>query len=730
MKSVIGIFFFWAILFVAYSQNNKIDSLKSILEEGEVPGYDKLKIYGQLAFRYRNIDAHKTIEYSKLQLDLANEVNDTKNKAQALRNIGLGYQQIGESDSALIFCDRAIIIAKSNDHKMILGDAYNTVGNVLFRRGDLDSAAVIYQKSADIQKSIGEMGNMAGNLMNVGVILKERGYYSLALEKYNEAREIFENLDIPNGLASVYHSLAGLYEDLDEDEKALEFYAKTNELDVQTGNLVGKAITLNSMSDILLERGDTAKSIQNIHESINLLVQTDSKCRLDVPYTTLGNFYVGIKRLDSAFHYLNKGLNVSRDCGKQQNEVGLLNSLGQAYLIESNLDLALQQAKQAYRISKESNYRTDLSDASQLLFEIYSERNNYRLALKHYLEYDSIQEEIFNDKSNREIARVEAEFEFQKEKEAFEYEREIGKLELREEQRQQKNLIIIFSLVILASLIIVFIVLRYYQLKKKANEDLTLLNEEIKSQNEEIMQQRDQLESSNKKLLELDDEKNRLMSVVAHDLRSPLNQIKGLLKLIDLERKNPDKSYTEYIELASSSAERLSEMVSRILDINAIESGDLKINMQKTDLGEVCATVVKDYKITAENKNITVCEEFKEGESFAFVDANYFIQILQNLISNAIKFSPPDKEVFVCLFNQNDKIKLVIKDQGPGISEEDQEKLFNPFQTLSAKPTAGEDSLGLGLSIVKKYVDEMGGAIHCESELGKGTSFIIEFKQA
>lgn len=103
------------------------------------------------------------------------------------------------------------------------------------------------------------------------------------------------------------------------------------------------------------------------------------------------------------------------------------------------------------------------------------------------------------------------------------------------------------------------------------------------------------------------------------------------------------------------------------------------------------------------------------------------IQVLENLVSNAIKFSERGSEVILHVKSHDARTYVVVEDQGPGISKEDQKKLFGRFQKLSAQPTEGEASIGLGLSIVKKYIESMDGEIHCESELGVGTKFIISF---
>ena len=139
-------------------------------------------------------------------------------------------------------------------------------------------------------------------------------------------------------------------------------------------------------------------------------------------------------------------------------------------------------------------------------------------------------------------------------------------------------------------------------------------------------------------------------------------------------------------------------------------------------------TEIEGFKSKIEKKKLKVFLNL--NKVYANVDRQYLMQVIENLLSNAIKFSPPEKSIFLNLWVHEGKAHIGIKDEGPGISMEDQKKLFNKFQQLSAQPTAGESSTGLGLSIVKKYTELMNGNVWCESEPGKGAKFVVTFKKA
>jgi signal transduction histidine kinase/ligand-binding sensor domain-containing protein len=254
-------------------------------------------------------------------------------------------------------------------------------------------------------------------------------------------------------------------------------------------------------------------------------------------------------------------------------------------------------------------------------------------------------------------------------------------------------------------------------------------NLKLENQKAEIESKNNTLEQNNKDLYELNEEKNYVLEVVSHDLRSPINQIKGIATLFKLTSENLTEEQKENTLKIFKATERLTNMISKILNVNSIESRRIDLQMERVNLAEVVPSVADTFISMAKEKNITIGVSIESKNLYSSIDRNYFAQVLENLVSNALKFSEFNKNVFIVLKETKDKVVLQVKDEGPGISEEDKKKLFGRFQKLSARPTGGEQSIGLGLSIVKKYVEAMNGTVSCESNLGIGTTFIIEFEK-
>lgn len=249
---------------------------------------------------------------------------------------------------------------------------------------------------------------------------------------------------------------------------------------------------------------------------------------------------------------------------------------------------------------------------------------------------------------------------------------------------------------------------------------------EIENQSSEIEIQRKQLEKQNEKLQELNEEKNHLMGVLAHDLRNPMTSLLTIANLLKSESDQLQPDHVEYTNHMIGTLDRMNQMITRTLDIKASEAKDLQINWQAVNLAKVVGKVAGDFQDRANQKEIELRLELED--SHVEVDTNYTEQVVENLISNALKFSPKGKTIYIKVTKSESKAKIEIIDEGPGIHESEMEKLFGKYQKLSAQPTDGEKSTGLGLSIVKKYVEAMRGCVWCESELNKGANFMVEFE--
>ena len=256
------------------------------------------------------------------------------------------------------------------------------------------------------------------------------------------------------------------------------------------------------------------------------------------------------------------------------------------------------------------------------------------------------------------------------------------------------------------------------------------LEQKVEERTIQLNNKQEELERKNRALLELNAEKDELVNIVAHDLRSPLNQIRGMVNLIKLDVGKLSEDQKQYLSLISQSGERLGQMITNILNSSSNEGAKLSLTTEAINISDLAQELIIHYRTGAAEKNIELTFSPNPEPATALIDRGYCFQALENLVSNAIKFSPPETQVSITVDEVDQYIRVRVSDQGPGLTLRDQKRLFSRFQTLSAKPTAGEASSGLGLSISKRYIEAMQGKIGVESHPGQGATFYVLLPKA
>jgi signal transduction histidine kinase len=232
--------------------------------------------------------------------------------------------------------------------------------------------------------------------------------------------------------------------------------------------------------------------------------------------------------------------------------------------------------------------------------------------------------------------------------------------------------------------------------------------------------------AQNQKLNELNTEKNQLMAIVSHDLSSPFTAIRmWATTLIDTSKPS---DLAEAKEMILKTATFGLNTIQKIL---TIDKGEINIlNLQDVDIANLLKNLHERFKAEALQKNITLKFKASQNQETILTDKNLLERALQNLVSNALKFSHPGSEVGISSYNYDREMVFEVKDFGIGISEQDQSKLFERYSELNAKPTGKESSYGLGLSIVKRITEELGGSINVRSAVGQGSTFYLKLKQS
>ena len=253
--------------------------------------------------------------------------------------------------------------------------------------------------------------------------------------------------------------------------------------------------------------------------------------------------------------------------------------------------------------------------------------------------------------------------------------------------------------------------------KRKLEEEniiIRRLNEEIEKKNEELNY--------------LNQEKDRFMGIVSHDLQNHVGSMNLTLGLLKASVNVMSERQQAHIKRLDRSVSNMRTLMCDFLTVNRIQRGIINPLYNLVNMGNLVNEVVDRYEEVAARKNIKILFSNKCPDSYFSIDVSYLGIIVDNLISNAIKYSHKDKKVWVEISKKEKKYVLTIKDEGLGIPQKDMPNMFGRFQRLTPKPTDNEPTNGLGLSIVKDLVDALGASIVCKSKVAKGTTFTITFK--
>ncbi|MTI25685.1 tetratricopeptide repeat protein, partial [Fulvivirga kasyanovii] len=695
-----------------------------------------------LATSWENINADTSIYYSNLAIKLAQNIAYTDGEALALDAKAKAYIEKKEFKTAIETYEKGLYLLQSQgkDTGLPAGYLYSGMGYTYFYQGKIEPAATNFAKAIGIFEALHDSTRVMKAAMNAGVAYVEMGNYVRALELYQQAQHYAELMDKKAFAGLVSNNIGVIFRKQKAYPEAMEYFNKSFEIVSALGDTAGMANALNNLGLVYENSGDYEKALECYHKTMNLDKTTGNEYGIALTLNNIGLIRREQGRYDEAVESYEHSFTIMEELNNKWGQSKALNGLGEVYLDQELYPKAYRPLNEGYELADEISNTELLNQASFNLHKYYEAIGDPKNALKFYRIFYTTQDSLYNEENTKKLARMEAEYEFQKERDSLGFVQQ--KMALEAEQKISRQVLIqrVTAAGLIIVLLLAIIIWRYSRLKRKANFDLAERNIQIEAQNEEIIAQRDQLEERNRiveqqkyqleeineELKALNEEKNMLMGVVAHDLKSPLNQIVGL---IDIARKSVDNLPSEleiYLEKIHSSANSSTQMINRILDVGAIESKD-EVALNEVSIYPILKKNVEDFQVLARKKDIALHLSEGNPELRALVNESYYEQVIQNLISNAIKFSPKGKDVHISLSVAGNYVITQVTDEGPGISMEDQPKLFNKYEKLTARPTDGESSTGLGLAIVKKYVDAMQGMVTCESDPGKGSTFTISF---
>lgn len=608
--------------------------------------------------------------------------------------------------------DEFTVAAKNDDIIDAKIESQYLLADYYWQKGDYKESIALTTKVKEFAQkhNKGHWVAICNNLLGINTI--NNGNYEVAIGHLIEALNFYSDTNDKRGLASTYVNLGSAYYFLDDYPTALDFFIKSVTYSDDDDSKSANATALMNIGNINFRNGDYAKAkdyflqalersrydnnkvgVANCYNNIGISYKMLYDMEPAVKYLTeahelgeqignlkiqcvaiynLGFIELSSKNYDTALKYFERGFEIAESKDDKYNMVEGYFAFGNYYKDPDikQLDKALENFKKAFELAVEIKSLNILSLIEVSMSEIFEETNDFKTSLEYYKRYHNTKEKIFNETSDKKLKSIET----------------------------------------------------LYKVETALKE-----TENLRNQNAELDRLNEDLKDANTRLHKLNIEKTEFMNIAAHDLKNPLLGIKGVAELLRFDEDLPRDEFDSYLDMIIFSSGNMFQIIKNILNVNLIEEGKLTFHFEKFDVAELINKLILSYNLPANNKNIKINYCNNLSDKILKSDKHLIYQVFDNLISNALKYSPQQSEICIKAYNDDKKSKLIFEvvDNGPGFSQEDKTKLFGKFSKLSAQPTGGEQSSGLGLFIVNKLLTILKGEVTLESEKGKGSKFII-----
>lgn len=688
--SLAGVLFFLNLN--AEAQNYaKIDSLNAaLLQISSDP--EKADTYNQLAWEYHEISQYDSLlNCAEQALMVSKKSSYDRGKIVAINYIGLYHYITGNYIQTIRHCENALLLSKEIGYLHGVADAYNYMGLAYTDRGNYVKAIEYQQKFLEISQKIGDKKGIADAHSNIGLAYLKQEIYEKAMFYYTQALGLHKEINNKSGIGYTLHNIGTIYQNQGNFEEALRYFQQTLKVREEIEDKRGIIYLLITTSEIYQEQGKYQQAITSALDGLEKSDALGFKWGKVASLTAIGHNYQDLHQYAQAIKYLSNALETAREIR------------------------ALDQAERACK----------------LLHECYFQLGKFKIAYNYQALYNQYKDSLNKEEQVRKVAQIESSYEIARkdaENKLLAQENFVKDLQIKRQNT------IFLSVLAIVGMLIGFVYVLYrgnirrkhtnLQLSQK-NKEISLQQEEIMAQSEQILQQNRELAKANEILAELNQEKDSLIGVVAHDLRSPLNKVKGFTELIPLSGPvNEEQDY--YLKLIDEVVDSGNRLIAELLEVSNLDNFNTHFHIAPLELHSFVEELIHNYELPAQKKQIRINLKHNDEEMMIHTDRDALRRILDNLLSNALKFSSKENQIQVRLYHHEKVTRISVKDEGPGIHEDDRKKLFKKFQKLAARPTGGESSTGLGLYIVKVLTERLGGTVSVISEPEKGAEFIVK----
>lgn len=618
-------------------------------------------------------------------------------------------------DSALYYANLAEVALQKSDPESLLPQLYKHKGKIYQQLGATDRSLFYYRKAYDDfirEENYAEIGQVA---LILGNFYNEFADYSEAYYFYLHSLNAFEREGDRMGVANMENNLGTVAHEMGKLEEAEVHYQNAHVIYMEEGSITDQCQSLNNLGTIYYDRQVYDTALSYFSEALQLL-EFDQSEEQRIQYFKSGLYnnmalaYSDMGEMEMALDYLRRGLRLARQIDDDYFTASVYNNLGALFGELRKQDSALFYLHRALKISKNEHFRHLEMESYDELAQLHARTGSYASAYNWLLRYDTVYKDLFNENQAEQIARLRSRYEQELADRQIE--------QLNNESRVQRLLNVVFAGFILVVAVLGLVLTINLRARNRANRNLA-------ERNQDLSEAMARLRESEKELQVLNKSKDRIFTVVAHDLRNPVAAVGGFS---DLLYENFDQftvdTQKEYLQQIQQANQRITVLLENLLIWARTQMDAVKYEPDLLSLLEVAQDCVKELKANLDYKKVN-CELHIDKQFQVYADKNMLRIILRNLLGNAIKFSFPGGKIWMEARVEGDFCYLSVIDEGIGISSEILHKLFDVNQHVTSPGTAGESGSGLGLVICKDFVEQNGGSIDVESESGKGAQFRI-----
>ncbi len=669
----------------------------------------------------------QTNDIDSLALELAFQDQDSLKVETSLKLIK-GLYEKNEYERALKYIIESEKLSNTLNYKVGIAEITYYKALIYAQKNDYINAISGYDKSKKLFGLLKDTLSIAKVNNSIGAIEIKRGNYNKGLRFSLSAIKELEKRDLKDELNLSYSNLAKSYYNINLFEKAIEYYEKALSIQLKINDTKGANESHSKLAELYSNKKEHRKAIEYYEKVLENNKSNNDSVRGQV-FPKLGNEYLQFHDYEKATKYLVQGYNINTRTNNKPGLLLTLNSLGDLNLQQGRLKIAEKQLLEAGEIAKKLDNKTELLKHYKLMKSLDSIRKDFDRAFVWQREYYQLNNRLKQNEvkivaqTNPDVElNINSEYNTpQKTKTVTQFNNSNVDNSIHSNKTLEKYKLILYGL--LAALIVVSALLVLIYLKRNSNiknlQDLEEKNVKIQLQNEAFLEQTKHLENVN-------NVKDKLFSIVSHDLKDSLSSINGFIDLL----KDGSLSREEFDDLIpelSENANNASLLLFNLLNWSKSQMQSLEPKPSLFDIQEVFETKVKLIEQRMENKGIDLIDH--SLRDFAYADRSMFEIVVQNLLANALKFCKSGDTITISNHISNGSCIVSIADTGIGISKENISKLFNS-STFTTMGTDNEKGTGLGLSICKELVELNHGKIWVESTKGIGSTFYVQLPKS